>query len=453
MSGFIIIVFSALLFFFSLISVSASQPYFEIKQLTHNAIYLDSDTPQINDSGYVVYVTTNSEYWPPPSGGYIYQFIYLYNGTNSEQIANPYGYDWFSAVPLQINNDAHVVWESVTDYGEGDNHVFLYDGTDVIQLSSDEPQGSSHSSPVINDNGYVAWHGNDGSGSQVFLFDGASTVQLTDNGGAGPAQINNNGYVVWRGYDGSDSEIFLFDGTSVTQLTYNSYDDIGPEGRPPQINNRGDVVWSTQAGGEDWEIFLYDGTGVIQLTDNSYDDLYPDINDSGHVVWCAGSTSWLAPAGPSDWEIYLYDGTSTTQVSNNDLQDFQPKINNNGAVAWVARPQLGSGLQWFLQEIYFYDGTKITAVTNNVLQDYNVEINNNGQITWQGCQYDFDYELGICDVFLANPSETPPPWGPASTLGSLSSSLSNALNCLLFLLVPISGMGLCRIRRRMKSRN
>ena len=77
------------------------------------------------------------------------------------------------------------------------------------------------------------------------------------------------------GYDGSDYEIFLYDGTSTTQLTDNDYDDDCP-----QINDNGYVVWRDDDG-SDYEIFLYDGTSTTQLTNNDYDDYSPQINNNG----------------------------------------------------------------------------------------------------------------------------------------------------------------------------
>ena len=51
------------------------------------------------------------------------------------------------------------------------------------------------------------------------------TTQLTNNSyDDGSPQINANGYVVWNGWDGTDYEIFIHDGTTITQLTNNSSD-------------------------------------------------------------------------------------------------------------------------------------------------------------------------------------------------------------------------------------
>jgi len=51
--------------------------------------------------------------------------------------------------------------------------------------------------------------------------------------------INAQGYVVWFGDNGSHSEIFLYDGTTITQLTDNSYRDA-----EPRINDSGYIAWA-----------------------------------------------------------------------------------------------------------------------------------------------------------------------------------------------------------------
>jgi hypothetical protein len=72
---------------------------------------------------------------------------------------------------------------------------------------------SDEAFPTINDKGQLAWTGNDGLDDEIFLFDGTSTIQLTNNsfndGGVFGIQMNDNGAIVWHGEDGSDREIFL----------------------------------------------------------------------------------------------------------------------------------------------------------------------------------------------------------------------------------------------------
>jgi hypothetical protein len=59
---------------------------------------------------------------------------------------------------------------------------------------------------------------------EIFLYDGTSTTQLTNNDllhDIAP-QINDNGWVVWGGQDGSDYEIFLATPSSGYSATANA---------------------------------------------------------------------------------------------------------------------------------------------------------------------------------------------------------------------------------------
>ena len=71
----------------------------------------------------------------------------------------------------------------------------------------------------------MVWQGDDGDDCEIYLWDGVTTTQITNNS-------TNDGYpaisgsnVVWEGYDGSDCEIYLWDGATTTQITNNSTDD------------------------------------------------------------------------------------------------------------------------------------------------------------------------------------------------------------------------------------
>jgi hypothetical protein len=93
--------------------------------------------------------------------------------------------------------------------------------------------------------------GSDGSDDEIYLYNGSTTIQLTNNStNDHEPQISANGYVVWQGSVDTDDEIFLHDGTGTTQLTNNSYNDNNPK-----INNAGSVVWDRD-NGFDSEIFL-----------------------------------------------------------------------------------------------------------------------------------------------------------------------------------------------------
>jgi hypothetical protein len=237
---------------------------------------------------------------------------------------------------------------------------------------------STDTSPQINADGTVVWMGDDGSDSEIFLYDGSSTTQLTNNeyNDAAP-QINGNGHVVWYGSDGSDTEVFLYDGSTTIQLTSNSYDEWGP-----QINNNGCVVW-WGSNGSDYEIFLFDGLSTTQLTDNAFDDWYPRINDRGHVVWMGYDGS--------DYEIFLYKGSTTRQLTDNAYDEFHVEVNKNGYVVW-------QGFDGSDDEIFIWDGLNTTRITDNASTDTSPRINADGTVVWMS------YTDSDEEIFHASPS-------------------------------------------------
>jgi hypothetical protein len=246
----------------------------------------------------------------------------------------------------------------------------------TIQISS-----ASHIDgwPQINVNNYVVWRVNDYSDYEIFLYNGTSTIPITNNlYGDHGARINANDHVVWYGNDGIDYEIFLYDGSSTTQITNDAYFDLFP-----QINANDHVVWQGYDG-IDYEIFLYDGSSTTQITNNAYNDVVPQINANGYVVWRGDDGI--------DYEIFLYDGTSTTQITNNAYNDVDPQINANGYVVW--RGDDGSDY-----EIFLYDGTSTIQITNNAYNDLDPQINANGYIVWQG-------DGGSnSEIFMASPAD------------------------------------------------
>ncbi len=133
-----------------------------------------------------------------------------------------------------------------------------------------------------------------------------TVTQLSNDLGGGPHIYGSN--VVWSGYDGSDMEIFLYDGNSTTQLTNNSYNDYDP-----QVYGS-NVVWMGEEGWSDAEVFVYDGNSITQLTNNSHIEYPPQVYGY-NVVWYGFDGN--------DFEIFLAQITGDVNgdgwVSSDDL--------------------------------------------------------------------------------------------------------------------------------------
>jgi len=305
----------------------------------------------------------------------------------------------------QINENGYVVWRGCFDPvcgvgspDAGDYEILLYDGTSTIRLTDDD---YGDANPQINNGGLVFWTGGDDSGYGIFRYDGTSTTLIPSNGyGVGRLQVNDNGHMAWYGSDdGLDTEILLYNGTSIIQLTDNDY----MEG-DPQINNNGHVVWEgcdtedCGVGGDgDYEIFLFDGTTTSQLTNNDHRDDNPQISNNGYVVWemCEGGTSYSCTGG--DYEIFLYNGTTTTQLTDNEYDDMVPQINDNGYVVWRG----GDYFDESAWEIFLYDGTSTTQLTTSDYRHNTApQISNSGNVVWRGS------DGSHSDIFLYDGAST-----------------------------------------------
>ncbi len=130
-----------------------------------------------------------------------------------------------------------------------------------------------------------------GGHNEIFLYDGTSTTQLTnDFYGKYSPQINDSAHMVWRGCGYSACDIFLYDGASTTNISNNTTDVASQ-----QMNDRGEIVWSDYVDGgwwggiEDPRIFLAvpcsldndnDADGYVSASCGGDDcaDGAPDIN-------------------------------------------------------------------------------------------------------------------------------------------------------------------------------
>lgn len=206
------------------------------------------------------------------------------------------------------------------------------------------------------DGDLAVWVGSDGHDREVFLWDGITTRQLSNNDFDDDAPSVDGGQVVWRSWDGNDWEISRFDGANVQQLTSNAWDDWNPK------VHEGQVVWSGYDG-SDWEIFLYSGS-VSQLTSNTFDDREPQT-DSGQVIWSGN------PSGR--WTVFLHSAGSTRALSDSNYDSYEPQI-QGGQAAWTS---------WdgWDEEVFFYDGTVAHRLTNNLTDDWEPQIAD-GQVVW-----------------------------------------------------------------------
>ena len=316
---------------------------YQITQLTNNNLF--DTVPQISGNNIV---------WTANDGND--DEIFFYNGASIEQLTND---DLFDTIPQISGNN--IVWtKSTSNLSENpfaDSSIYFYDGSSTIELDSG---GSSLLSTISGNN--VAW----GSilNGDIFYYDGSNTTKIDDSAIAAlvSGSISENN-VVWTGIDDRDVEVFLYDGNTTIQLTDNNSIEALP------LVSGNNVVWT---GGIDVtgdlnsaEIYFYNGNSTIQLTDNNFTDLATSISGN--------NTVWIGNDG-NDNEIFLYNGNTTIQLTNNDTDDIDPFVSGDNVV-WEGSD--GNDL-----EIFLYDGSTTIQLTDNEIDDTNPDISGEN-IVWE----------------------------------------------------------------------
>ena len=123
--------------------------------------------------------------------------------------------------------------------GTNDSEVYLYDGTTILYSENDYDDED----PRICGN-KVVWHastGGPGTAPEIVQYDHSTGIgiEITQNTTTDMCPEISGSNVVWQGHDGEDYEIFIYDGTTTTQLTNNSY--YASDGHPKVSGSN--VVW------------------------------------------------------------------------------------------------------------------------------------------------------------------------------------------------------------------
>ena len=362
---------------------------YTITNLTNTTGNYPAQQPQINENGDIAWIQRN-----PDTG---LNDAYLSDGAGVTNLSNNTPYQWVSSV--RINDNGQVAWAQ-------SNGVYLYDGTNTTKLSS-----AFNRYLQINSNGHVVWDQYSGGAYNIWLYDGTDVTNLTNLPSGRIAQypqINDNGHVVWSSNKEHPKSfnIYLFDGIATTKLGM---------GGKPQINNNGDVVWHNIkiANFPFTDVYLYNGIVITNLTNNlekSNDFLrnkiysqYPQINDSGHVIWHQEHRNSSVSTGlTSVNDVYLYDGAGTTNLTNNSSSSYDfdnisnLQINNDGHVVWDQQSG-GETSSSRVYDAYIYDGVDVSSLTNKLCGSRDLtypQINDNGHVVWQ-LTHMYDYTGNI----------------------------------------------------------
>lgn len=187
--------------------------------------------------------------------------IFYYDGLSVKQISENNCND---SMPV-LNENGQIAWvaSSIVTNGICESNlweIFYFDG-DVSQLTLNN---NFETYVDINDNGQLVWYKVDKSGSRLIFSDSSSALLIAENISYQQPKINNNQifihskeqaqinnrdiYVYVQNVNGN-YEVFVSDGSTEIQLTNNRFDDLFP-----QINENNVIIWQG-FDGQDFEIF------------------------------------------------------------------------------------------------------------------------------------------------------------------------------------------------------
>jgi len=283
--------------------------------------------------------------------------------------------------------------------------VFLYDGTSTVQFTNN---ANRNHSPDINNGTAIAWVADILSPFSMYQdifvsYDLKNQVNVTQ--GAFPYDyrlptMTLFGFAFWVGHNGyADDPIYAchpwIAGNAPIQLTTHGTGSGGwlAEHRVYDVNLWAQMAWSSGLG-SGAEIYFWDLGGEKRITNNSIMDVDPDINGQGQIVWI-GCASLLA-----DCEVYQYDGATVKQLtpSTDGIEHWDARINDAGQIVTLGLIQKPAGGWNFSDwEIYTWDAKAgLTNISNNPNGDGLPVINEQGWIAWPAGD-GTDHEIRLYD--------------------------------------------------------
>ncbi len=202
-------------------------------------------------------------------------------------------------------------------------------------------------SAQLGENLYFAVQGSDGSGIELWKFDGTSNTQLTDINPSGdslalyedPVVVNGSIYFVATP-NTTDYFIYGYNGTTLTQVS------TSPLGNVPSLvayNNEVVALVYDNVTFTNRLMKLQSG-GFVPLFDaaaNDINNLFGPVASNGSLYFSGYNSSFV-------YRFYRFDGTNVTAIADsyaNDAIDFQ-------GVLMFTQYQAATGT-----ELYRYDGT------------------------------------------------------------------------------------------------
>jgi hypothetical protein len=205
--------------------------------------------------------------------------------------------------------------------------------------------------------GVVVWQKGLGASAEIMRWNGATGVDISQNGIADENPDTDGVHVVWQQSNGAQRDVAIYDlVTHVTTILTSPDDEVTP------LVSGITLAWVRYVDNDlDGEVFIDPGPPGGQLTGNTLVEGSLAL-DGDDLVWSQGDDLHLTP-DPSDdqHDIAVWNGAlqGLYILGGNPTDDIHPSIAGN-TVVWQAGPD-GSGDIWVGDTqgsaMLLYDGT------------------------------------------------------------------------------------------------
>lgn len=210
--------------------------------------------------------------------------------------------------------------------------------------------------------------------------DGYEVVVLANDLGIhSRPDINNRGDVVWSSaFPPNEADVWLFSGGIIQKISELDSYDIRPA-----INNNGVVAWRRceSFDGEACELVTWEDGVVTHIPTPVTIDQTPAINDAGHIVFVHDFSESFAHV-----ELFLYDGQTVEQITDNGFSNQGPRINSQGDIAWTRYDFSVS--PWVSAIMANLKGESV-QLTDGKGEPQSADVNDAGDVVWScafGCE-------------------------------------------------------------------
>ena len=282
-----------------------------IHQLTQTPSYsYGYSSIDINDKGHIVWSMYSAE-----NTSKLKYIIMFYKGAVTKLIDNLY-YDNYDP-NVKINNSDLVVFHQIPYYG-GKMQCYRFDGK-IHNLGGGVNNPNMY--PVINDNGLIAWYGDNRWESdwdyRIRYTNPGDTIMKTISQGiyessSAPCVDNLNNIYFGR-YDNGYYDLYKFGNNQITKIADSVY-------HYHYAANNGYVVY-TKGSQNNYTVYRFSPEGNTIL-DKGGDYYYPSVNSSGICVWRNSIN-----------EIFTNRGGGTQKIGDDCHKT--PLINDDGTVCFA----------------------------------------------------------------------------------------------------------------------